>query len=422
MTDVNSSELQRYTDLDAQMVLAAKEIKVLSNLTWPADLFPQFIESWQRGSPTLPQPTFPKFDFSGQLAQLHRIMGDCDHSHPVGRYIYQTAHSYTQAATMLENIGNPVFCEMSKELYGVPEDSMGSSNVTNLSAAEHFIRTIDDFSDFLHTPEPAHCLTPESVADELRLIFSGVFQRHPVDVVIDKRLASKAAAGARRVRIRGGTNFSPLDIQQLAQHEGFVHSATMLNGREQPALKSMGLGSPRTTSTQEGLATFAEFITATMDVNRLKRIALRIKAIHLALEGADFCDVFRFFLESGQSEEESFQSSARVFRGGNVRGRFVFTKDVVYLQGLMFVHTFMRKAIQANKILYPTYLFVGRLTLGDVVALEDFIKSGYIAMPLYKAPWLGNSECLAAYLCYASFANRINLSQITLEDFVEFDR
>jgi len=417
-----SGELERYTELDASLVQAAKEIKVLSNLTWSSDLWTTFQNELHKGNPSLPQPQYVKYDFSRQVASLHRIMGQCDHDHPVGRYIYQTAHSYVQAATMLENIGNPVFTEMSKELYGMPGDSMGPSEVTNLVAAEHFIRTIDDFAEHLRTPEPEHCLTPQSVADELRLIFSGVFQRHPVDVVIDNKLASKAAAGARRIRIRGGTSFSQLDIQQLAQHEGFVHSATMLNGREQPNLKSMGLGAPRTTSTQEGLATFAEFITATMDINRLKRIALRIKAIDLAIEGADFIEIFRFFQSGGQSDHESFQSSARIFRGGDVRGRFVFTKDVVYLQGLMFVHTFLRKSIQANKIHYPTYLFVGRLTLGDVVALEDYIKSGYIAMPQYKAPWLGNADCLAAYLCYATFANRINLAQIKLDDFVEFDR
>ena len=68
------------------------------------------------------------------------------------------------------------------------------------------------------------------------------------------------------------------------------------------------------------------------------------------------------------------------------------------------------------------YLFVGRLTLGDVVALEPFIDSGWIAPPLYQPEWLSNRECLAAYLAYASFANRINLSKITLDDFSAMER
>src|SRR5690606_6561123 len=153
-----------------------------------------------------------------------------------------------------------------------------------------------------------------------------------------------------------------------------VHTATTLNGRVQPHIKSLGLGSPRTTGTQEGLATFAELITASMDLSRLRRLALRIKAVAIAGAGADFIEVFEFFLANGQSEDESFQSAARIFRGGNVRGGVYFTKDIVYLRGLFSVHTFLRKAIEARKIEYPSYLFVGRLTLGDVVHLEPYIK------------------------------------------------
>ena len=52
-----------------------------------------------------------------------------------------------------------------------------------------------------------------------------------------------------------------------------------------------------------------------------------------------------FFLEQGQSELESAHSAARVFRGGDVRGRIAFTKDVVYLCGMVAVHTFLHKAI-----------------------------------------------------------------------------
>jgi uncharacterized protein (TIGR02421 family) len=193
----------------------------------------------------------------------------------------------------------------------------------------------------------------------------------------------------------------------------------MLNGRRQPYLKSLGLGAPRTTGTQEGLATFAELITATMDLTRLRRIALRIRAINVAVEGGDFIDVFRFFMDAGQSHKESFQSTARIFRGGDVRGRWVFTKDVVYLKGLVSVHTFLRKAIEMRKIDFPRYLFIGRIALGDILSLEELITSGFIAAPLYIPRWVANREGLAAYLSYSVFSNRLDLSSIRLSDFVE---
>ena len=47
----------------------------------------------------------------------------------------------------------------------------------------------------------------------------------------------------------------------------------------------------------------------------------------MALDGADFIDLFKFFLVSGQPEIESVRSAQRIFRGGAVKGGIVFTKD-----------------------------------------------------------------------------------------------
>src|SRR5207342_3864693 len=112
-----------------------------------------------------------------------------------------------------------------------------------------------------------------------------------------------------------GAAFSDYDRHQLLQHEAFVHSLTALNGREQPVLPSLALSSPRVTIAQEGLATFAEQITGSIDIGRMKRISLRIEAVAMALAGADFVQVFKYFLDAGQNEVESFSSTQRVFRG-----------------------------------------------------------------------------------------------------------
>jgi uncharacterized protein (TIGR02421 family) len=294
---------------------------------------------------------------------------------------------------------------------------MGS--FSNLALAEQFIKITTDLASAVGEEESAERFSPEAVAAELKSRSLPFFAPRTIEVVVDQNLAAKAAAGSERVRIRGMTSFSRAEIEQLLEHEVYVHSATMLNGRAQPFLKSFGLGSPRTTGTQEGLATFAELITATMDLSRLRRIALRIKAIHLALEGGDFVDVFRFFLDSGQCEKESFQSAGRIFRGGDVRGRFVFTKDVVYLKGLLSVHTFMRKAIEQRKINFPQLLFVGRVTLGDIIALEQFVDEGFIALPQLQPKWVANRQGLAAYLSYSAFTHHLNVAEISLADFVD---
>lgn len=415
----SAADLAHYAALDQKLVEAARHIKVLSALGWPAHVFDEFMASWTSGNPKLPVVDLPKVDLKDRRRALAQLMIQADPGHPLGRYVIQTAASYVIAARMLESCGKREFRQFSEMLYGSPQDKLG--RLSNLALADDFIKITDDFAAAVESADAADavCIRPEAVAQELKEKADAFFVNHKVNVVIDKDLASKAAAGAERVRIRGMTSFSRPEIDQLLEHEVFVHSATMLNGRAQPQLKSLGLGSPRTTCAQEGLATFAELITTTMDLSRLRRIALRIKAIDVALNGGTFIDVFRFFLGAGQSEKESFQSAARIFRGGDVKGSHVFTKDVVYLKGLFAVHTFLSKAIEMRKLEYPQYLFIGRLTLGDVITLEPFIHQGYVAKAPYLPKWVANREGLAAYLSYSVFTRHLNLSDIKLADFLD---
>src|SRR4029079_9687951 len=160
------------------------------------------------------------------------------------------------------------------------------------------------------------------------------------------------------------------------EHEAFVHSLTALNGRGQPLLQSLALSSPRTTATQEGLATFAEQITGSIDIERMKRVSLRIEAVAHALDGANFVDVFRYFLDAGQHPPESFSSTQRVFRGVPLTGGCAFTKDTVYLRGLIGVHTFFRSALRERKLLLCGCVFAGKMTLADVQRFEPLFDSG----------------------------------------------
>jgi uncharacterized protein (TIGR02421 family) len=234
-------------------------------------------------------------------------------------------------------------------------------------------------------------------------------------VVVDSKLSSKAAASAKRIRVRGSTCFSPMDLGQLREHEAFVHSATALNGRKQPALACLSLSTPRTTATQEGLATFAELITGAIDLARLRRIALRIRAVHVAEQGGDFIDVFRYLLDAGQTEAESVRTAIRIFRGGDPRGRHVFTKDVVYLRGLIGVHTFLRRAIADNRPELINRLFVGRLCAGDVIHLDEAFASGEIAEARYVPAWASNTRALAAHLSFSVVLNQIDLASVSID-------
>jgi uncharacterized protein (TIGR02421 family) len=239
-----------------------------------------------------------------------------------------------------------------------------------------------------------------------------------VQVTLDDELSSKAIAGATRIRIRKSALFTDLDFDQLYHHEALIHTATALNGRRQARLKSLGLGAPRTTRTQEGLAVFAELVTRSLDVSRLRRLALRILALKRALDGGDFIDSFKFFLEAGQDEREAYKSAQRIFRGGDVRGRIAFTKDSAYLKGVMETHVLMNVAIRDNQPQVIERLFAGRLTMSDAVTLGPYFNSGFLERPRYVPPWARDARRLAAILAYSSFMANVNLAALTLDNFV----
>src|SRR5690606_8477941 len=136
--------------------------------------------------------------------------------------------------------------------------------------------------------------------DELARALDAFFGAGTVRVELDPEPTAKAAAGASRIRLRDGAAVTTYDRHQLLAHEAFVHTLTALNGRAQPCLASLARTSPRVTATQEGLAVFAELMSGSIDIARLKRISLRILAIDMALGGADFVEVYRFFHDHGQ--------------------------------------------------------------------------------------------------------------------------
>lgn len=402
----------KYREADASLVEAARGIRILSPLSWPKSVQGRFLEQWRSGNRALPRVSYDTPDYTEKRAALAAIRKRCSGRHPVARFLRDTAQSYEWICELLEAAGTDAMSPISQRIYGAPGHSLSAGAVSNVDAARHFLDIAIRFDEASGLREPEYCLSADVLKREMEPRLAAVFGQGTVAVEIDDAMASKAAAGAKRVRLRSGTCFSEYDLEQLLQHEAFVHSLTALNGREQPHLKSLSLGSPRTTLSQEGLATFSELVTGAIDIKRMERIALRVIAIEKALSGADFIEVFEFFLESGQEESESYNSAMRVFRGAPLGGGHAFTKDVVYVHGLMEVHTFFRWALLHKKLELCQHLFAGRMTIDDAVLLEPLFESGLLVPPRYLPPWLTRTNGLAGYLAFSVFANRIRIESL----------
>jgi uncharacterized protein (TIGR02421 family) len=410
---------QRIRDLDARLIEVVKPINVLKHLNWPDEIEEKFLGTWRAGLPALPKVELHVPDWSQEVAAIDHLANQCEGDDDILRFLRRTAWSYAEAGRMLMAAGTAEFTERSIRLYGRPNDVYETQSFTGLEAAKFLLEK----TDHLLSGSYVAPLTPEipamPFAERLQKAIDAYFLEDKVSVIVDEKLSSKAIAGTTRIRVRKSAMFSELDFDQLYQHEALIHTATAINGGRQSTLKCLALSAPRTTRTQEGLAVFAELATRSIDIARLRRLALRILAIKAVLDGADFIDCFKLFLSAGQDEREAYKSAQRIFRGGDVRGGIAFTKDSAYLKGVMETHVLMNLAIRDNKPMVIDQLFAGRMTMSDAIVFGPYFESGLLDRPRYVPPWARDTSRLAATLAYSSFMMNINLTSLSLDRFVQ---
>lgn len=158
--------------------------------------------------------------------------------------------------------------------------------------------------------------------------------------------------------------FTQNDIDILTNHEIGVHMVTTMNGLLNP-LKIFSHGFPNNTETQEGLAVFAEYMSDSLNMRRLKRIAYRVLAVDSLAKGYSFSETFRMLRNYGMKKKDAFTISVRVHRGGG------FTKDYLYLTGLQKIYAYYK----SGKELTP--LLTGKVTLEYLNEIKYLIENSY---------------------------------------------
>jgi uncharacterized protein (TIGR02421 family) len=388
---------------------SAQTIRILTHIAWPRSYRDHF---FRNGSCKLPDIEYPPFDGAAtraHLAEARRLIHD---DSEIDRWLARTANRIESSARLLETCGTPEFLEHSRALYGVPTDALPDESSTSLDLANRFCEVFDSVSQVdLGAPPPA-CYLADYVAERMSAAVHEMFgdQAPAVQVVDD--ISANALAGPKRIRIRRGACFTDKDIMQLIHHEAYVHVATSLNGIAQTDLKILGASHPGSTRTQEGLAVFAEFITGSMDIDRFRRLADRVVATQIAIDGGDFVDVYRYFLERVEVPEQAFENARRVFRGGTPEGGAPFTKDIVYLDGLLRVHNFLRAVVTSGRSDCLQLLFCGKLDIEDMPVLCELSAMGLCRPPRYLPPWAADRRFLLSYLAYSSYLNSIDLGSI----------
>ncbi len=158
--------------------------------------------------------------------------------------------------------------------------------------------------------------------------------------------------------------FSQFDINILTNHEIGVHMVTTMNGLRNK-LKIFSHGFPNNTETQEGLAVYSEFMSNSLNVDRLKRLSYRVLAVDSLAKGYNFQQTFRLLKNYGMNNDDAFIVSVRVHRGGG------FTKDYLYLSGLKKVYNYHKNGGNLSTLL------TGKVTLEYKDTIDYLIANGF---------------------------------------------
>ncbi len=402
---MDKSKLLELNQLYASVI---RSVSVLGTLNWPDEVQRGFLKSLEDKNPKIPDFEFPKKDYSEQRSKLKYILDSIPKTNSLEfNFLKKNTESYILALDMMQRVGTSAVTEISKELYGSPYDKIPGHNVNSLEAARYFLKVEDKFkSEFIEVEGEE--ITSEELKSYLDFNISKVFKENEVIVEIDDKIASRASVSSKKVRIRSNTIFRKHETRQLLHHEVFTHALCSINGINQPYMKSLEFASPRITATQEGLAQFSELMTGSIHLLRLKRIALRIIALEMAMKGADFMDLFKFFANETDNYEEAYMSAMRIFRGGSPKGGIIFFKDGVYIKGMLEVFSFFMKSLEENKLDELTAFFSGKMTTEDISDIASLMREGVVVKPKYLPVWFDNIHNLAAILAFMQFANRLD--------------
>ena len=384
---------------------ALSPLKILKSVAWPDEFRGQFLLHGK-----LPKPEYEAIDISVSLEGIKEARRHIDGDHVVMSWLSRVSDDVETMADMVVARGTAEFTQHSQTLFGHPEKFLLDKKTRVIDLAHHMDATLEDLDiEKLVIAGYEKYMDAESFAGELRPLLGKHFGKNAPKLFIADDLSAKAVAGSKRIRIRKTAEFSGRDVEQLLQHEALIHVATALNGRGQNNFPILGRAYSGVTEIQEGLAVFAEMISGAMDPSRFHRLADRVIAIKMSLDGADFKEVFDFYEARTRTREEAYENTRRIFRGGLISGAAPFTKDMVYLNGLLRVHNFMRTIVKIGRADLIRLLFVGKLDLEDIPALAYLADHGLIDGPKFMPPWAKDLRFLVSYLSYSAFLNSVKM-------------
>jgi len=395
---------QRLSKVSQRLYGISRRVRILGHLSWPGTVRHKFFRSGSQKLPEIEYPPFDPKDIKGDLNDARDCLGDL----PLDQWLLKKSYDLEAGVDLISSCGSPEFFEHSSNIYGTPSTKLRDGKTTPMDLALQFATIMDAQTGSQGKMKTRNLITADDMRNRINKKVKKVFGKDSPAVLVSDEISAKASASSKRIRLRKGATFTEKDVDQLVNHEAMVHVATTLNGRHQDSMKILGGNYGAVTKTQEGLAVFSEFITGCIDVIRMRRVMDRVEAIQMSIEGADFIQVYRFFLERSRLKTEAFENARRIFRGGVMTGGYPFTKDIVYLDGLVRIHNFIRAVVSRGRNDVLELLFAGKIELDDMPTMLELKEEGMLRPPKYLPDWVVDKDYLVSYFSLSIFIGEMD--------------
>jgi len=421
MTPSESAELLIIQQLSQRIVEAQRKIRILDSIKWDDTIKKEFFKYKAKKLPAVDKEYYDKkplpFDVHNKQEEFRNILRDAQNQlgqySTITRLIRRQCDEYSRATQMLAARGTPSFSEIAMELYGSPDDVFYAGGPRMSEMGTLLFDVLSDLDVQLQSEADLKRYTPQQAQEILQARLGHFFDKHPgkVTVMISDDLVADASAGADNIKLSQQAMFSDRDLRYLEVHEGWVHVGTTLNGAMQPNCFFLSKGSPSSSVIQEGLAVITEVVTFSSYPGRMLKITNRVIALDKVRQGADFLDIYAYFVDCGLSEEDSYKQAVRVFRGSTPTGG-PFTKDLSYAKGFVLIYNYIRFAISQRHVGSIPLLFTGKLVLDDLPLLSELEERGILTSPVYLPPPFRDLAALSAWMSFSLYLNQFDLTEI----------
>lgn len=317
-------------DLSYQLKDIAKDLSFLGHPRYPLkdlyQLFPQhrtFIDCLEDVSVPFPVNVAAK---RKSMDEFRKKLAVADITFAMKAVFSQRLQDYGHLLTMMENFGNHKFYEHTVHLYGT------ARRYAKNHAFPYFL---DQIPSYLMEDTSLVCYRGKEAINYMGQKLAETFNPNDFEVKPSSSLLSDSSAGRRVVKLNPHKLYTTRYLDIFVVHEGWVHLGTSLNGAAQADHPWLSTWAPRTTFLQEGLAILVELITGNMTLKRWNRVILRHIATSMAERGSSIREVYHFFIHGGMEELDAFKLTLRVFRGVPFEGGMAFTKELLYLHGMV---------------------------------------------------------------------------------------